>query len=271
MNRKAPIFSLLAIGLVALSGCSSAPPAGEAKKAAPKVDKIQGRVQVFVDPGLAGDADLNGGGSTLRLWQNKRQYRLFTRKTMELVHDNQYVVEGINAQKVIEEIGDPDQGKKGYPLRSSCERVVKMAWSGLPFDEVDVKAAVLKARVSRYPARTVFLVTKLRPATAEEIAAAPKETPKEEDLPSITVPAAKQRALLIEGPTTQTAPLWEPAGKTVSCKLIIDTKGKVLELETGAQLCEIVDWSKFSYKPTLQAGKPINVKTEVEVVFEPRK
>ena len=27
-------------------------------------------------------------------------------------------------------MGDPDQGKNGYPLPGRCESVVKMAWSG---------------------------------------------------------------------------------------------------------------------------------------------
>ncbi len=143
----------------------------------------------------------------------------------------------------------------------------------MAFDEVDVKAAALKARVSRYPARTVFLVTKIRPATAAEMSAASVDTKKEEAekaLPTVTVPADKQSALLIEGAPSQKAPLWEPKATTARCKLTIDSAGKVLELETGTQLCETVDWSKFSYKPTLQRGKPATVSTEVEVRFEPR-
>ncbi len=41
------------------------------------------------------------------------------------------IAEGIYAKKAIDEIGDPDQGKNGYPLPSNCERVVKTAWPGL--------------------------------------------------------------------------------------------------------------------------------------------
>ena len=58
---------------------------------------------------------------------------------------------------------------------------------------------------------------------------------------------------------------------TAKCKLTIDEEGKVSELDTGAQLCETIDWTKFHYKPTMQKGQPAIVKTEVEVKFEPRK
>ena len=71
------------------------------------------------------------------LWEGDRRYRLFLRTAVDVVHGNEYVAEGIYAQKAIDEIGDPDQGKNGYPLQSSCERVVRMAWNELPFDEVD--------------------------------------------------------------------------------------------------------------------------------------
>ncbi len=116
MNRKARISTLLAIALVALGGCSSKPPASESKKAGPAVDTIQGQVRSYVDPTPAGDGDLNSGGPSLKLWQNKHLYRLFMRRKTELVANNYYVAEGINAQKAIDEIGDPDQGKTGYPL-----------------------------------------------------------------------------------------------------------------------------------------------------------
>jgi hypothetical protein len=76
---------------------------------------------------------------------------------------------------------------------------------------------------------------------------------------------------LIEGPPVQTAPLWEPAGGTVRCKVVIGPDGKISELESTAQLCESVQWSQFRYKPTVQGGHPVKVKTEVEVRFEPRK
>jgi len=185
----------------------------------------------------------------------------------------QYVAEGVYAQKVIDETGDPDQGKNGYPLLSSCAKVVKMAWNNLAFDAVDAQASLLRARVMRYPARPVFLVAKIRPATAEEAASAPKGDGEGEDdnIPEVAVAAEKQSALLVEGATTQTAPLFEPAGGTIRCKVIIAEDGTIDRLDTGAQLCESVDWSKFRYKPTVQKGHPVKVKTEVELRFEPRK
>ena len=94
---------------------------------------------------------------------------------------------------------------------------------------------------------------------------------EEKDVPEVSVAADKQRAFLIEGSPVQTAPLWEPAGGTVSCKVTIDPQGKISELESGAQLCETVAWSKFRYQPPVQGGHPVKVRTEVEVRFEPRK
>jgi hypothetical protein len=276
MNRNSGIFSLLVLTIATLGGCSSQPPASEAKKAGPQLQTIQGKVQILVDLSGAGDADLNSGGPSLYIWKGTQRYRLFSRKRADLMQGGEYIVEGINAQKAIDEIGDPDQGKNGYPLRSSCDRVVKMAWSGMPFDEVDVKAAVLRARVARYPARPVLLVTKIQFVPSTEKGAASAEPKKgaaaeEKNIPIISVPADKQRALLIEGPSVQTAPLWERAGGTVRCKVIINPEGKITELETGAQLCEAVPWEQFRYPPPVQGGKPAKVRTEVEVRFEPRK
>ncbi|MGD0500184.1 MAG: hypothetical protein ABSC23_17310 [Bryobacteraceae bacterium] len=204
------------------------------------------------------------------------RYRLFLRTAAEVVHGGEYAAEGIDAQKVIDEIGDPDQGKNGYPLQSSCARVVRMAWSGLPFDVVEADAAVLRARVARYPARPVFLVTRIWPVTSTESSAASAEPKKEaavekKNIPTVSVAADKQRALLIEGAPVQTAPLWEPAGGTVSCKVVISPEGKISDLETGAQLCEAVPWGGFRYQPPVQGGHPVQVRTEVEVRFEPRK
>jgi hypothetical protein len=48
-----------------------------------------------------------------------------------MVHGSDYVVEGVNAQKVIDDIGHPDMGRNGFPLLASCDRVIRMAWSGL--------------------------------------------------------------------------------------------------------------------------------------------
>ncbi len=87
----------------------------------------------------------------------------------------------------------------------------------------------------------------------------------------VSVAADKQRELLIEGPAAQPAPLWAPAGETERCKLIIDTEGKVCQLVTGKQLCEAVAWSEYRYRPQVQGGPPVNVETEVEVRYEPRK
>jgi hypothetical protein len=268
MNRNAHISSLLVLALAALGGCSSAPPAGEAKKAGPPLTKIQGKVDVVIDPPGTGDAGLNSGGPSLYLWEGKHRYRLFPRKTANLENGKEYSVEGINAQKAIDEIGDPAQGKNGYPLLSSCERVVKMAWTQMPFEEVDVKASVLRNRVARYPARPIILVTRIQPVTAESKKDAADE---EKEFTTVPVAADKQSALLIEGSPVQTAPLWDPAAATTRCKVIIDPEGKISELETGAQLCEAVQWSQFRYKPTIKGGHPVGVKTEVEVRFDPRK
>jgi hypothetical protein len=136
----------------------------------------------------------------------------------------------------------------------------------------DLHSSVLCARIKRYPARPVFLVTRLTEVASKEgDAAQTKKDAKAEEIPVVTVAADKQRALLIEGPTIQTAPLWDPAGGTAHCKLVIDQEGKISELETGAQLCESVPWSQFRYKPTIHGGHPVKVETEVEVRFEARK
>lgn len=274
MDRNARIFCFLAIALAALGGCSSEP-AKDSQKAATAPDKIQGKAQVLEESGGATDAALNAGGSSVYLWEGAHRYRLFLRTPVEVVHGKQYVAEGIYAQKVIDEIGDPDQGKNGYPLQSSCETVVRKAWPGLAFDAFDADVSLVRAVVKRYPARALFLVTKFRPATDAETSAASADAKKgaaaEEKAPEISVPADKQKASLIEGPTVQTAPLWDPAGETVHCKVVIGTDGKISELQTGAQLCESVPWAQFRYQPPVQGGHPVKVDTEVEVRFDPRK
>jgi hypothetical protein len=201
------------------------------------------------------------------------RYRLFFNTAFRVEPEKEYIAEGVNAQKTIDEIGDPDQGKNGYPLQSSCDRVVRMAWPGLAFDITDSHVTSLRGKVKRYPARPVFLVTRLEPVTSKEASAdatASKKQAEGKEIPEISVPADKQRALLIEGPATLTAPLWEPAGGTASCRVLI-SDGKVSELDTGAQLCETVPWSQFRYQPTVKSGHPVKVKTEVEVRFEARK
>ena len=130
MNRNARIFCFLVLTLAVLGGCSSEPPA-KSKKAEAALDRIQGKAQVLAESGGATDAALNAGGPSVYLWEGTRRYRLFLRTAVEIVHGSEYVAEGVNAQKAIDEIGDPDQGKNGYPLASSCEHVVRMAWGGL--------------------------------------------------------------------------------------------------------------------------------------------
>jgi hypothetical protein len=202
------------------------------------------------------------------------RYRLFFNKAVEVELGKEYVAEGIYAQKAIDAIGDPDQGKNGYPLDSSCDRVVRMAWPGLPFDLTDADSTSLCAFVKRFPARRIFLVTSIQPATAADTAKQKKETEAaaaEKEAPEVSVPADKQRALLVEGPTVLPAPLWAREGGTAHCKVVIGEDGKIAELDSGAQLCETVAWSEFRYKPTLKGGHPVRVDTEVEVRFDPRK
>jgi hypothetical protein len=276
MNRSTRTFCFLVLTLAALGGCSSKPSATESKKAETALDRIEGKAQVLTESGGTGDAALNAGGPSVYLWEGATRYRLFLRTATEVVHGDQYIAEGVYAQKAIDEMGDPDQGKNGYPLQASCEHVVTMAWRGLAFDALDAQAAILRATVKRHPARAVFLVTRMRPVTAKESSTASAEPKKdaaaeEKNIPEVSVAADKQRALLIAGSPVQTAPLWEPSGGTVSCKVVIDPEGKISELESTAQLCETVTWSQFRYRPTLQGGHPVKVKTEVEVRFEPRK
>ena len=277
MNRNARMFCFLVFTLAVWSGCSSKPSADEAKKAAVTLDQIQGKAQVLIESDGAMDAALNAGStSSVYIWEGTRRYRLFFKTPYEVTHGDEYMVEGIYAQRVIDEIGDPDQGKNGYPLLSSCTHVVKMVWGGMPFDAIDLNAQVLRTKVNRYPARPVFLVTRIQPAKSAEggtasAAAKKDDAAKEKKVPEVSVAADKQRTLLIEGPPAQTAPLWDPKAGTVNCKVIIGTDGKIAELDTGKQLCEFVPWSQYRYQPPVQGGHPVKVSTEVEVRFEPRK
>jgi hypothetical protein len=267
MIRKATVSCFVVLTMAALSGCSSKP--ADSQKAAVTLHKIQGKAQVLIESGGAADAALNAGGaSSIYIWEGARRYRLFLGAPVVVEHGQEYIVDGVYAQKVIDEIGDPDQGKTGYPLQSSCERVVKMAWSNLAFDAVDAKASALRAKVQRYPARPVFLVAKIQPAPPKEEAAKKASATK---VPEIEVAAEKQSALLLAGSPVQPAPLWEPAGGTVKCEVVIDAEGKIEELATGKQLCETMNWSEFRYKPMMQGGRAVKVLTEVELKFEPRK
>ncbi|HZU26461.1 MAG TPA: hypothetical protein VFA04_13120 [Bryobacteraceae bacterium] len=258
-------YSLL-LGLAALGGCSSQP-GKEASKPATAPDKIQGKALVADWESTPADAALNAGGPTVYLVDGLRRYRLFFNKAIPVEKDKQYIAEGVYAQKAIDDFGDPDKGRNGYPLASSCDRVVRTAWPGLAFDLADADSSALRARVKRYPARAVFLVRRLTPVTAGSES---KKEADEGDIPEVTVAAEKQRPLLLEGPTVQPAPLWEPSGGIVNCKVVINKEGRISELATGAQLCEAVPWSEFRYQPPVKAGKPVTVKTEVEVRFQPR-
>ncbi len=271
MNRNAYVFCFLVLTVAGLSGCSSTP-GGKETKQARTLDKIQGKAQEVLTETSATDNALNAGGPSIYLKDGLHRYRLFFKTATTVDPDKEYIAEGVLAQKAIDEIGDPDQGKNGYPLAASCDRVVRMAWPGMAFDVTDLDSSALCTRVKRYPARPVLLVTRLTPVTPTDGgAAAKKEAAADEDTPAVKVAADKQRALLVAGPAVLPAPLWAPAGDTAQCKLIIGKDGKVAELETGAQLCESVPWDQFSYKPTMQGGHPVKVETEVEVRFEARK
>ena len=262
MTRNGYVFCFLLLTLAVLTGCSSGPASKGPAKAAP--DKIQGKSQVVLTETTANDAALNADGPSVYLIDGLHRYRLFFNKPTKVEAGKEYVAEGVYAQKAIDAIGDPDQGKNGYPLQASCDHVISTTWPGMAFDVTDADSTALCAKIKRFPARPVFLVTKLTEASEGKPEA-------ESEAPEVTVPADKQRAMLISGPTSLPAPLWAPDGGTVSCKVEIDEKGKIAELDTGAQLCESVDWSQFSYKPTLKGGKPVQVKTEVAVKFDPRK
>ena len=47
------------------------------------------------------------------------------------------------------------------------------------------------------------------------------------------VPADKQKALLVEGPTALPAPLFAPDGGTARCKVAVDEQGKIAEPNSG--------------------------------------
>ena len=66
------------------------------------------------------DAALNAGGPSVYLVDGLNRYRLFFNKPFQVEPGKEYVAEGIYAQKAIDAMGDPDQGKNGYPLESSC-------------------------------------------------------------------------------------------------------------------------------------------------------
>ncbi len=265
MTRSAYVFSFLVVTLAGLTGCSSEP---SAQPAAAAADKIQGRAQIALNETTALDGALNAGGPSVYLVDGLKRYRLFFNKAIQVEPAKEYVAEGVYAQKAIDELGDPAQGKNGYPLESSCARVVRTAWPGLAIDVTDSYTNSLRAKVKRYPARPVFLVTRMHAVDSTKKKDAETE---EKEAPKLTVPADKQKALLVEGPTVLPAPLWEPTGGSAHCKVIIDEEGKIAQLDSGAQLCETVPWSQFRYQPTVKSGHPVRLNSEVEVRFEPRK
>jgi hypothetical protein len=266
MARNTYVVGFL-VAVAGLAGCSSKPPI---KPAAAAPDKIQGKAQVAANETTSLDASMNGGGPSVYLLDGLNRYRLFFDKAIQVEPGHEYIAEGVYAQKAIDAMGDPDQGKNGYPLESSTVSVVRTAWPALAFDVVDSYSNSLRSKVKRFPARPVFLVTRIEPAKSSDSAKS-KADAEEKEAPTVSVPADKEHALLVKGPTVLPAPLWEPKGGTARCKVVIDEEGKVAELNSGAQLCETVPWSQFSYQPTLKGGHPVKVDTEVEVRFDPRK
>jgi hypothetical protein len=264
LTRNTYVSGFIVITLSGFTGCSSQPP----KQAAAPPDKIQGKAQVLLTETTQLDASMNAGGPSVYLVDGLNRYRLFFNKAFQVEPGKEYIAEGVYAQKAIDAIGDPDQGKNGYPLEASCDSVVRTAWPELAFDGVASFSTSLRSKVKRYPARPVFLVTQIQPVAG---AKQNKDTEADTEAPTVSVAADKQRALLVEGPTVLTAPLWEPTGGTVRCKVVIDEQGKIAELASGTQLCETVPWSQFRYQPTIKGGHPVRVDSEVEVRFDPRK
>ena len=269
MTRNLNLILCVLLGLAGLAGCSSQTP--EKKEAAAAPDKIRGKAQIVLNETTALDASINAGGPSVYLVDGLRRYRLFFNKPFPVEGGKEYVAEGVYAQKMIDSIGDPDQGKNGYPLDASCGQVVRTAWPNLALDLTDSYANSVRDKVKRYPARPVFLVTKIDVAPPDTAKQAKEPGAAEKEAPEVSVPADKQSALRTEGPTTLPAPLWQPEGGTASCKVVIDQDGQIAELNTGAQLCESVPWPQFRYKPTVRGGHPVKVDTEVEVHFEPHK
>src|SRR5580704_1587089 len=163
MARNTHAFSCLILVLSGLAGCSNQP---STKQPAAAPDKIQGKAQVNLDETNALDASLNAGGPSVYLVDGLNRYRLFFNKSSEVQAGKEYIAEGVYAQKAIDAMGDPDNGKNGYPLESSCDQVVRRAWPGLAFDVTDSHVTTLCAKVKRYPARAVFLVTSIQPSAS---------------------------------------------------------------------------------------------------------
>jgi len=185
MHRNAGTLYFLVLTLAGLGGCSSQPSGKATEKAAAAPDKIQGKAQIAQNETNEIDAAMNADGPSVYLVEGMHRYRLFFKKPTQVDPGKEYIAEGVNAQKMIDEIGDPDQGKNGYPLESSCNSVVRKAWPELGFDVVDSHTTTLRARVRRYPARPVFLVTQLLPVAAKANGA--DKQAEDEDLPEIAL------------------------------------------------------------------------------------
>ena len=80
---------------------------------------------------------MNAGGPSVYLVDGLNRYRLFFNKAAQVDPGKEYTAEGVYAQKAIDAIGDPSQGKNGYPLGTSCDLAVRTAWPALAFDAVD--------------------------------------------------------------------------------------------------------------------------------------
>src|SRR5580700_6727729 len=122
MTRDTYVFCFLVLPLAGLAGCSSKP---AAKQAATAPDKIQGKAQVVLSETTQLDASMNAGGPSVYLVDGLNRYRLFFDKASTVDAGKEYIAEGVYAQKAIDAMGDPNQGKTGYPLGSSCDSVVR--------------------------------------------------------------------------------------------------------------------------------------------------
>ncbi len=129
MTRNTYVFGFLVLTLGGFTACSNQP---AAKQPVAARDKIHGKAQILLNETASDDTALNAGGPSVYLRDGLNRYRLFLRTPFHVEADQEYTAEGVDAQKEIDAIGDPDQGKNGYPLDSSCEHVVKMAWPGSP-------------------------------------------------------------------------------------------------------------------------------------------
>jgi len=233
MTHNNYVLSFLILGLAGLAGCSSQPP----KKETAAPDKIHGKAQIVSTETTGLDASMNAGGPSVYLVDGLSRYRLFFNKPFEVEPGKEYVAEGVYAQKAIDAMGDPDQGKNGYPLDSSCGTVVRTAWPGLALDLADSYANSLRDRVKRFPARPVFLVTKLEPVSgATEAAKQGNDVATADRGPEVSIPADKQRALLIEAPPSWVRRFGNPRAERLAAESSSTRKAR-LRSSTVARNC----------------------------------